>query len=171
MRINCNHRGASASKAGENAFSLLEVLIAVFVMAFIYAGLFSGVSTTFGLLQVTRENVRATQIMVSRLERIRLCAWNNDQLFNTNIVPTTFTDSFYPQGMNGTANNGTLYTGTLTITPGPSMSPAASYNANMALVTVTVTWTNGGNCRQNSHTRSMSTYVSKYGMQNYIYYH
>jgi Tfp pilus assembly protein PilV len=169
MRIKYQH--GRADKAKENAFSLLEVLIAVFVMAFIYMGLFSGISTTFSLLQVTRENVRATQIMVSRLERVRLCAWSTDQLFNTNIVPASFTDSFYPLGMNGTGNNGTVYTGTMTITPGPSMSPAASYGTNMALVTVTVTWTNGGNGRQNIHTRSMNTYISRYGMQNYIYYH
>jgi len=169
MQINLQNN--LQQRGDRSAFSLLEVLIAVFVMAIIYTGLFSGVSTSFSLLQNTRENLRATQIMVSRLERLRLCAWSNDQLFNTNIVPTTFTDSFYPLGLNGATNSGTLYTGTMTIQTAPTMSPAATYNTNMALVTVTVTWNNGGNGTVNQHSRTMSTYVSKYGMQNYIYYH
>jgi len=30
-----------------------------------------------------------------RLEGLRLCAWSNAQLFNTNVVPPNYTDSFY----------------------------------------------------------------------------
>ena len=152
-------------------FTLLEVIIALFVMAIIYAGMFCGVSSTFRLLQTVREDVRATQIMVSRIERLRLCTWSNDQLFNTTIVPTNFTDYFYPLGINGTTNSGTKYVGTLTIAQSPTLSPSASYYTNMALVTVTVTWTNGPGGSQTGHTRTMNTFVSKFGMQNYVYYH
>lgn len=155
----------------ENAFSLLEVLIAAVVIAIIYAALFSGINSTFGLLQSTRENLRATQIIVSRMEGLRLCAWSSSQLFNTNVVPATFTDTFYPLGLNSTSNKSTLYFGKMTVTQNPGVSPAASYASNLALVTVTVTWTNSGNGPAIQHTRSMSTYVAKYGMQNYIYYH
>ena len=168
MRINLNRTVRSG--AAEAAFSLLEVLVAAGIMAIIYTSLFAGITSAFNLLQTTRENLRATQIVVSRLEGLRLCAWGSAQLFNTNIVPTTFTDTFYPPGLNNTANDGTIYSGTMTITQDPTLSPAASYATNMALVTVTVTWTNGTST-PTLHTRSMSTYVAKYGMQNYIYYH
>lgn len=164
MKPNVNQRWSGKRDAG---FSLLEVLIAVTVMAIIYAGLFVGVTTTFNLLQTTRENLRATQIMVSRLERLRLCAWSEGQLFNTNVVPAKFNDSFYPLGLNGGTNSGTVYVGTMTVSQSPNLNPVASYRTNMALVTVTVRWTNGLN---NVHFRSMSTYVARYGMQNYVYY-
>ena len=55
------------------------------------------------------------------------------------------------------------------ITTNPPMSPAASYASNMALVTVTVTWTNGAYGVDNVHTRSMSTYIAQYGLQNYVF--
>ena len=159
------------SREAESAFSLLEVLIAAVVISIIYAALFTGINSTFALLQTTRENLRATQIIVSRMEGLRLCAWSSSQLFSTNVVPARFSDTFYPLGLNSTTNNSTVYFGTMTITPGPTVSPAASYGTNLALVTVTVTWTNGGSGKPTAHTRSMSTYVAKYGMQNYIYYH
>jgi type II secretory pathway pseudopilin PulG len=168
MRINPNRTVWPAS--AEAAFSLVEVLVAAGIMAIIYASLFAGISSAFNLLETTREDLRATQIMVSRLEGLRLCAWGSAELFNTNIVPPTFTDTFYPPGLNNTANNGTVYYGTMTITQDPALSPAASYATNMALVTVSVTWTNGSGT-PTIHTRSMSTYVAKYGLQNYIYYH
>jgi type II secretory pathway pseudopilin PulG len=155
-------------RTGMTGFSILELLISVTVMAIIFVAVFSGVSSTFNLMTTARENLRATQIMVSRLEGIRLCAWGSGQLFNTNIVPTTFTESFYPLGLNTTTNNGTVYGGTLTITTNPAISPAASYAPNLAKVTVTVTWTNGA---ANVHQRTMTSYVAQYGEQNYVYSH
>jgi type II secretory pathway pseudopilin PulG len=149
-------------------FSILELLIAVTVMAIIFAAVFSGVSSTFNLMTTARENLRATQIMVSRLEGIRLCAWGSGQLFNTNIVPAVFTETFYPLGLSTTTNNGTVYSGTMTITTNPAFSTAASYAPSMAVVTVTVVWTNG---IANVHRRSMTSYVAQFGEQNYVYYH
>ena len=169
MRFDFNNRGGG--RAGEKAFSLLEALIAAMVIAIIYAALFSGINSTFGLLQSTRENLRATQIIVSRMEGLRLCAWSSAQLFNTNVVPATFTDTFYPLGLNTSSNKSTVYFGKMTVTPNPGLSPAATYGSNMALVTVSVVWTNNGTGVPSKHTRSMSTYVAKYGMQNYVYYH
>ena len=169
MRL--NNKTNNPGEAAKAAFSLLELLIAVTVMALIFSALFSGISTSFNLLQSARENLRATQIMISRLEGLRLCAWSSSQLFNTNVVPLKFTDSFYPLGLNTTTNSGTAYTGTLTITTNPALSPAASYGPNLALVTVTLAWTNGGTGVRSIHQRSMTTYVAQYGLQNYVYYH
>ena len=147
------------------AFSLVEVMIAACMMAIIFSALFAGISSTFNLMGSTRENLRATQIIVSRLEGLRLCAWTSDQLFNTNVVPRTFTDSFYPLGLNSSTNCGVAYAGTITVTTNFTMNPPASYGNNLALVTISVSWTSG----KTVHTRSMNTYIAQYGMQNYIY--
>lgn len=163
----CNGK-YNSRRAPAAAFSLVEVLMAIVIMATIFAAVFASISSSFQLLQNARENLRATQVLVSRMEGLRLMAWGSDELFNTNIVPPTFTDSFYPLDTNGTATNMTYY-GTMTIVTNPVFSPPASYSPNMALVKVTVTWTNGAYGAVNVHTRSMITYVSQFGMQNYIY--
>jgi len=170
MRIHCNNKGQS-DVVSESGFTLAELLIGVGMAAIVYAAVFCGVSQVFRILNYSRENLRATQIMVSRLEGVRLEAWTSNQLFNTSFVPTNFTDYFYPAGLSSTTNEGTKYTGTLTITPNPPMTSTPSYSNNIALVTVSVTWTNGVVGVTNVHFRTMSTYVAQYGLQNYIWSH
>lgn len=153
------------------AFSLVEVMVAALVMAIIFAVLFTGISTTFRLLNTTRENLRATQIAVSRMEELRLCAWSDSQLFSTNVVPPTFTDSFYPLGLKNGTNTGTEYYGTINIQTNAALNPPATYADRLALVTIGVTWTNYSGSKFAVHHRSMNTFIAKYGVQNYIFSH
>jgi len=163
--------------AGVRAFTLLEALMAAAIGAVIFTALYAGISNSFSMLNTARANLRATQIMLSRLEGLRLCAWGNgtnqsSQLFNTNIIPTTFTDYFYPEGMCGDTNNhGAAYAGTMVIETNITLSPPASYSSQMARVTVTLTWQDGIAGRSITHTRRMTTYVAQFGEQNYIYTH
>lgn len=172
----------------KGAFTLIEVLIAVLVSAIVFAAIYSGISNCYGLLQTSRGNLRATQIMISELEGIRLCSWGDGtnlptQLFNTNIVPTTFTNYFYPLGLgvgtNGLddgTNLGTPYYGTVTVMQLTNPAEQSTvfngsmpgYATNMALVTVTLHWTDGLRGKQVTHTRHMSTLVAQYGIQNYV---
>lgn len=155
----------------KRAFSLVEVLVASGVVAVIFSALFAGITTTFDLQGATRESLRATQIVVSRMESLRLCAWSSDQLFNTNVVPPRFADWFYPMGLKDTANRGTHYTGTITVTTNFTLNPPATYSDRLALITVTVNWTNSQGKIATPRSRQMSTLVAKYGVQNYIYGH
>ena len=157
-------------------FTLIEVLVSVVISAIILGAVYSGISGTFTMLNTMREDLRATQILVSRLEGMHLEAWGNgtsqpSQLFDTTLVPRTFTDYFYPLGLNSTTNQGTVYSGTVTMTTNVTLSPAASYKASLALVSVAVTWTDIQYGVTNVRTRAMSTYIARYGMQNYIYTH
>jgi prepilin-type N-terminal cleavage/methylation domain-containing protein len=164
-----------------SGFTLVEVLTAAAIAAVIFTAIFASVSVAFGLLTTTRQNLRATQIMVSRLEGLRLEAWDTanglSQLFNPTYVPTNFTESFYPLGLNGTTNDGISYYGTMTVSNMSSTSwyltgTTPSYAGNTALVTVTLRWTNstrGISEVGKIHTRSMSTMVSQYGLQNYVF--
>ena len=135
-------------------------------------------------MTTARQNLRATQIMISRLEGLRLEAWDTtnglSELFNPAYVPTTFTENFYPLGMNGSTNQGMTYYGTMTVVPLTNSATQASvfggtipsYASQMALVTVTLNWTNstkGIMAEGTSHTRTMSTLVAQYGIQNYVY--
>ena len=169
--------GHSRTKAGAQAFTLVEALVAAAIGAVIFTALYAGISNSFGLLNVARANLRATQIMVSRLEGVRLCAWGNgtnqlSQLFDPAVVPPIFTDHFYPQGMNGDTNNlGAVYQGTMTVVTNITLNPPADYSPRMAQVTVTLTWSDGIGGRAVTHTRSMSTYVSQFGEQNYVFNH
>lgn len=147
---------------------------------------FASVSSSFGILTVTRQNLRATQIIMSRFEGLRLEAWDQTnqltQLFNTGYLPPTFVEYFYPQGLNGTTNEGIAYYGTMTVSQltNPALqtevfgATVPNYATNMALVTVTLSWTNsttGMSVQGTSHFRSMTTMVSEFGIQNYVYDH
>jgi prepilin-type N-terminal cleavage/methylation domain-containing protein len=164
------------TKAGAQGFTLVEALVSAAIGAVIFTALYAGISNSFSLLNVARANLRATQIMVSRLEGLRLCAWGTtnqmSQLFNTNIIPPTFTDYFYPQGMHGDTNcHGAIYQGTMTIETNITLDPPASYSPGMARVTVTLTWTDGIAGQPVTHTRKMSTFVAQFGEQNYVFNH
>lgn len=146
--------------------------MAAVIAAIAFTGIFAAISSGGVVIRNTRENLRASQIIESRIEGLRLIAWgsNTNQLFNTNCFPTNFTETFYPLGVSGgAANQGATYYGSVTF----QMSPAnfnSTYASQMCLVTVSLKWTNSHYGVFNSHTRSMSTYVSQYGLQNYVYY-
>lgn len=157
-------------------FTLAEVLVAVLITAILFAAVFAGISANFTLLTKSREDLRATQIAVSRLEALHLEAWGNStnqptQIFNTSLVPRTFTDYFYPQGLNSTTNQGTVYTGTVNIYTNLSLSPSSTYGNSMALIVVTVSWDDITFGKTTTRTRTMSTYIAQRGIQNYIYTH
>jgi len=146
------------------AFTLAEVVIAVGILGVSFVSLYAGMTAGFAMTQSSRENLRATQIMVERMEGIRLFNW--DQLTVDDLVPTKFTTRYYP-GVGGRRASGIAYTGTISITNLASMrfSPAKSYDDKMRVVTVEVSWLSGDVRR----TRSMRTLVSKDGLQNYVF--
>jgi prepilin-type N-terminal cleavage/methylation domain-containing protein len=161
-------------RRGAHAFTLLEVMVGAVIAAIILAAIFAGISNSFAMITLSREDMRATQIIVSRMEGLHLEAWGNgtnqpSQLFNPTITPTNFTDYFYPDTSGGQTNRGVAYTGTLTLTTNVTLTPTTTYANAMALVTITVQWRDSS--RNNQHNRSMTTYIAQNGMQNYIYNH
>ena len=109
-------------------------------------------------IQMARENLRATQIMVEKTETLRLYSW--DQLTATNFVQTQFTEKYAPNATNG--GQGLSYTGTVTVSAAPMTT---AYSAEMKTVTVTLNWRTGSINR----TRAFTTFVARNGLQNYIY--
>jgi type II secretory pathway pseudopilin PulG len=138
------------------AFTLVETTVGLGIIGTVAAAMLTGISTGFFAMQMARENLRATQIMLEKVETVRLYTW--DQISSTNFIPGAFTNYYDP---NNTAR-GIAYTGTLNFAWAPV---AASYSNSMKLVTVTIGWKTG----RLNRTRTFTTFVSKNGMQNYIW--
>lgn len=148
------------------AFTLVEVLIAVGVTLITFVSVFGGISLGISLNELARENMRATQIMVDKMEGVRLYNWS--QLTTGNFLSTTFTNWFYDTnniGLVTAQGNGVKYVGTVSVTPFPYATP---YSSSMVKFTVSISWTTAFKTNM-VRTRSMSTYVSQSGLQNYVY--
>jgi prepilin-type N-terminal cleavage/methylation domain-containing protein len=155
--IRLSHRNGLASRA---AFTLAEVMVAVLVTSILVVSLYTGVSSGFALVKLAREDLRATQIMVQRMESLRLYTWSqitNSTYFSTN----TYTTYYDPAGQ-ASGSGGVAYMVSTAIT---TDTPAATYSPGMRRITVQVNWLSGKVNRQ----REVSTYVARYGMQNYVF--
>lgn len=129
----------------------------------VLVALYTGVTTGLNLTRLARENSRATQILIEKMEELRLFTW--DQINSTGFVPTSFTVPFFPEDVN--PEESLMYTGTLAITASTLRDGAGqprSYASNVVQVDVTVHWKSGSILR----TRSMSSLIARDGEQNYV---
>src|SRR5689334_3971505 len=117
-----NRRGG----AGCSAFTLIEVMMAAGLVGFIFFTLYAGFTFGFAVVQLNRENVRATQLLQEKMELVRLYTWN--EMTNTGYMPTNFTEAFYPGA--GT-NTGPVFTGTVTVASAPITE---TYTSDMRMV-------------------------------------
>jgi prepilin-type N-terminal cleavage/methylation domain-containing protein len=148
------------SRAARAGFSLTEVSVGMGVVGIVFISLYSGLTSGVATVGMTRENSRATQIMVEKLDSIRLYSW--DKITKLGFSETPFTASFMPSGTATSGSAGCVYSGTVTVSPAPV---AEGYKDNMRQITVSLSWQTGSLKRQ----RSMTTMVAKDGMQNYVY--
>jgi type II secretory pathway pseudopilin PulG len=152
------------------AFSIVEVLVGAMIVGVLFVSVYSGISHSFLVIQRSRENLRATQILSEKLELIRLYTWT--QITAPGVVPTQFTNEFYPVGAYAGAG-GIKYTGTVAF-----VSPAANsyyfqpgycnYTGAIRKAVVTLRWSSAGSAGK-LQTRTMETLVSSNGLQKYLY--
>lgn len=154
--------GAKCSNAKAYAFTLAEVIVASAILGILVLSLFGAFSSGLSVVQAARENMRATQILVQKMETIRLLTWS--QTTNQIVAPTNFNARYDPTSV----NSGTRYRGTYEPGPAPSDIPAA-YRDKIRAINVTVYWTNGTGSKTRIQSRQMQTFVARYGMQNYVY--
>jgi Tfp pilus assembly protein PilV len=156
------------------AFTLVEVMISVGILALMVIGLYSAFAFGFASIKTTREDERATQILEQKLEAVRLCTWL--QLSN---LQTSFVDYYDPLGTtNGRV--GTVYYGTISATgTATNLIHGESYISQVHLITASVTWTNYLNSFKTTnsvvnkspvpHSRQMQTLAAYNGIQNYTW--
>ena len=146
------------------AYTVIEVLMGVCILGIMIVSLYTGFSSGFTVVQLSRDNLRATQILLQRMETMRLYNWN--QILSTN----SYLKPVFEEHYDAIAKDGTHYTGTIT-TNLPDISGVA-YRTNMRLITVTLYWTNHSAQPSTNivvRSRQMQTCVARYGMQNYLY--
>jgi prepilin-type N-terminal cleavage/methylation domain-containing protein len=164
----------SSARSASAAYTFIEVMVAVAIIGIMTVVLYAGISISFGVIHRTRENLRATQILVQRVETVRLYSW--DQLpFNYKGTPawfqTNFVDQYDPIGVTNNGG-GAVYHGNIrfTVPPPTTVLPTTvSYRTNVALVTVTLRWTNSSGAQLFPHQRTYETLVAKSGMQTYVF--
>jgi len=147
----------------QRAFSLVETIFAIALLGLTAAALLSGLVSGFSTVEAQRESLRATEIMTEKLDTIRLYSWT--QLDTPGFITNSFEVSFYPTNQlsgAGVGSPGITYTGTISIT-NPVMSE--TYSNSLKLITVGVTWSSGARPRSGQ----MSTLVSQYGIQSFVY--
>lgn len=130
----------------QRGFALIEIMIAGCILGMSVVSLYSGYSFGFSLIRVSQEDVRADQILLQKMETLRVYPWSQTAP-GSGIIPTTFTIS-----------NGVVYNGRIAITPAPV---SESYSNTLRQVTVSLNWISGGVTRS----RSMTTFVSQNGIQ------
>ena len=141
-----------------SAFTLIEVIVCMAVIGIVFVSLYGGMAWGYTTVKLARENLRATQILLEKMEEVRVYTW--DQI-TTGFMPSTFSVNYYPSG--ATNQQGITYSGKVTVDT--SLNLHNNYDNQMALVTVRLDWTTG----KLDRTRSVSTLCSRYGLQNYLY--
>ena len=169
-------QNVSRFRTARSGFTLTEAVVAMAVVGIMVLSLYGGITSGFFTVRVARENLRATQIMVEKMEVIRLCTW--DQINSNGFIPTDFTAPYYPDTTAITSSStnsvitttvgraeGLTYTGKITISPVASAAINGTYTGDLRQVTVDLSWVTQGLPRS----RRISTYVSRYGIQNYLF--
>ncbi len=113
IRLQCKQRAAasgSPTRASllETGYTFVEVLVAAGILGFVGASLYAAFAAGFVVIQTTRENLRATQIMVQKLEAVRLFTWSqvND---STNYLKPTFVERMIRWGTTTNQQRGALH--------------------------------------------------------------
>ena len=134
-------------------------MVAMMICGIVLVSLYAGLSQGFKITHIARENLRATQVMLERLESVRLNTF--DQLNAPGFVPTqSINEPYYTVSSND--NGGFNYSVTVSMTNAPM---STSYSADLKMVTVQVSWTSSGIFKK----REMSTLIARNGLQAYIY--
>jgi prepilin-type N-terminal cleavage/methylation domain-containing protein len=145
---------------GPAGFTLVEIVAAMAILGIAGAGVLGAIGYLCNGAQFNREKLRATQILAQTTEVIRLCNWDQTDP-TTNFIPSSLTVPYFTD--NATVTNGPFYQLSVTITNPPALG--ASYSNDIRMVVVTATWASG----RVTHSASVSTYVSQYGIQNYVW--
>src|SRR5881394_4002955 len=152
---------SACKKAGapRSAFTLVEVMMAVATGSIMFVTIYLAIAQGVVVIKNCRENLRATQILEEKAETMRLISWN--QITNVpSIVPTSFTNYYDPTASSG--KQGVAYVGVMSMLSFPG---SETYSGSIRQFLITVKWTTAGI----QHQKEFRTFVSQYGLQNYVY--
>src|SRR4051812_19102537 len=110
MNINTNTQKTNEN-TNASGFSLVENMVALAIMGIMLTSLYGCFASGYATVRTSRESLRATQILLSKLEATRLSTFA--QISNPVYNPPTFVESFDPKDQSN-GGGGTVYSGTFT---------------------------------------------------------
>src|SRR5207302_595630 len=116
------------------AFTFIEVLVSTFVLGVVAASIYYGLAAGNCEIKATRENLRATQILLQKVEAIRLFTWS--QVNDTNYLTSNFVENYDPLGVTN-GQTGAKYRCFVTATTPAVGEVAEAYRTNLRNITVT----------------------------------
>ena len=119
------------------------------LLLMVVLGLFGAFSYGFTTIKISQEDVRASQILLQKLETLRVYDWS--KLTNGYFPTTNFV-------VNYSTNGGVAYNCAIAVTPAPVTE---SYSNSLRQVTVSLSWVSTGVPRY----RVATTLVSQNGIQ------
>jgi hypothetical protein len=131
-------------------------MVGLLILGVTVAALCGGFSFGFNSIKLSQEEVRADQILVQKLESLRIYQFAN---VNSAYIPTNFT-AYYSTS---NAVHGVTYNGSMSITPFVPSASREAYSNTLKQVTASVSWFSEGM----NHTRTMMTLVSTNGISTY----
>jgi type II secretory pathway pseudopilin PulG len=160
-------RQANQKRSSESAFTIMEVIVAAAVLIFGFISLYTAMTFGWTTVRMSRENLRATEIMAEKMEQIRLYNWQQVNDTVNYVNPTPFAQFYDPSD----TSKRPVYWCKITVASVPTNFPS-SYQNDMRLVSMAVLWTNYGNGGSLiPHARTNETYVARNGLQGYIIAH
>src|SRR3954464_6458782 len=85
---------APATARGSRGFTLTEAIVGVGVVGILLVSLYGGLTSALNVIQLAREDKRATEILVRTMDQLRLYNW--EQVTNDTAIPTAFLEPFNP---------------------------------------------------------------------------
>lgn len=147
------HPAGAQSTQSRHAFTLIEVMMATVVLLVAVVGLFEAVTIGAGMLNVSRKQTIALQIIRSEIEAVHLTAWPAGAADGT-TPPTAVTSFSFPEltSLQNVSQGFTLSRIVVTVRPGPNW---------LKKITFIVTWTESTG---RSYTRTGYTYCANNGL-------
>jgi hypothetical protein len=127
----------------------MESIIGMGICGVIVLAVYGSLTWAFGMLRMSQENLRVTQVLIEKIEICRLYTW--EQISDPSFFPKNFT-----AGDNGE------FKGRMSIRKGPN---DVTYQDDMKTVSIEISW-KSGHTRRN---REFVTYVTRNGLQSYLY--
>jgi Tfp pilus assembly protein PilV len=141
----------------QQGFSIVEAIVGFLILGVTVAALCGGFSFGFNSIKLSQEEVRADQILVQKLESLRVYQFT--YVTKAGFIPTNFT-AYYSTS---NAIHGVTYNGTMSVTPFVPTASGEAYSNTLREVTATVSWFSEGM----NHTRTMRTLVSTNGIATF----
>src|SRR4051812_33789584 len=76
-------------------FSLVEAIVGMAVVGVLITALYFALTSGFRTEKLDRENIRATQLLIEKMDQLRVISW--EELTDPTITPTNFDAAFNPE--------------------------------------------------------------------------